>query len=129
MVQLLKTPFRCFQNGTIAQTFADYAAAAAAGSDPLTGKSGADKFPVVFDPNERLTVAEVTPAIHYCMGGLAYNAKGQILREQEGRLVPVKRLYGAGEVTGGLHGKNRLAGNSLLECATFGRIAGTNAAG
>ena len=43
-------------------------------------------------------------------------------------LRPVPRLYGAGEVTGGLHGVNRLAGNSLLECAVFGRIAGERAA-
>jgi flavocytochrome c len=42
-------------------------------------------------------------------------------------LRPVPRLYGAGEVTGGLHGVNRLAGNSLLECAVFGRIAGERA--
>lgn len=40
----------------------------------------------------------------------------------------VSGLYGAGEVTGGVHGNNRLGGNSLLECAVFGRIAGQNAA-
>jgi hypothetical protein len=43
-------------------------------------------------------------------------------------LRPVPRLFGAGEVTGGLHGGNRLAGNSLLECVVFGRIAGERAA-
>ena len=37
---------------------------------------------------------------------------------------PIKGLYGAGEVTGGLHGDNRLCGNSLLECTVFGRIVG-----
>lgn len=36
--------------------------------------------------------------------------------------------YAAGEASGGVHGNNRLAGNSLLECVVFGRIAGTNAA-
>ena len=43
-------------------------------------------------------------------------------------LRPIPRLFGAGEVTGGLHGANRLAGNSLLECVVFGRIAGERAA-
>jgi len=43
-------------------------------------------------------------------------------------LRPIPRLFGAGEVTGGVHGGNRLAGNSLLECVVFGRIAGERAA-
>jgi hypothetical protein len=43
-------------------------------------------------------------------------------------LRPIPNLFGAGEVTGGLHGGNRLAGNSLLECVVFGRIAGARAA-
>lgn len=37
-------------------------------------------------------------------------------------------LYAAGEVTGGIHGGNRLGGNAVADCLTFGRIAGTNAA-
>lgn len=41
---------------------------------------------------------------------------------------PFKGLLAAGEVTGGIHGRNRLAGNSLLECVVFGRIAGQSAA-
>lgn len=42
--------------------------------------------------------------------------------------APFRGLYAAGEVTGGVHGRNRLAGNSLLECVVFGRIAGKEAA-
>lgn len=41
---------------------------------------------------------------------------------------PIPGLFAAGEVTGGIHGKNRLAGNSLLETVVFGRIAGKRAA-
>jgi len=47
---------------------------------------------------------------------------------EEPILRPIPRLFGAGEVTGGLHGQNRLAGNSLLECVVFGRLAGARAA-
>lgn len=42
--------------------------------------------------------------------------------------APVPRFFAAGEVTGGLHGANRLGGNSISETITFGRIAGENAA-
>jgi FAD-dependent fumarate reductase len=66
----------------------------------------------------------ITPSIHYTMGGVKVNVKSQILREDES---VIEGLFGAGEVTGGLHGANRLAGNSLLECVLFGRIAGINA--
>jgi succinate dehydrogenase/fumarate reductase flavoprotein subunit len=66
-----------------------------------------------------------TPCIHYTMGGLKISERGEVLKV-DGAVVP--RLYAAGEVTGGVHGGNRLAGNSLLECVVFGRIAGRNAA-
>ena len=61
------------------------------------------------------------------MGGMKINTEAQILREAEGGLKPIPGLFGAGEVTGGVHGENRLAGNSLLECVVYGRIAGRNA--
>uniref|UniRef100_A0A7S4L0X3 Cytochrome b5 heme-binding domain-containing protein n=1 Tax=Guillardia theta TaxID=55529 RepID=A0A7S4L0X3_GUITH len=63
----------------------------------------------------------VTPVIHYCMGGIAINAHGAVLRE-DGSVV--RGLYAAGEVIGGLHGKNRLGGNALSECVVFGRLLG-----
>lgn len=55
---------------------------------------------------------------------MAINPEGQVL-DQEG--VPVPGLFAAGEVTGGLHGANRLGGNSLLDCVVFGRQAGSSA--
>jgi len=48
------------------------------------------------------------------MGGIKINADGQVL---DNFARPIEGLYAIGEVSGGLHGKNRLGGNSLLECA------------
>lgn len=74
-------------------------------------------------------VAKVTPAVHYTMGGMHINAVGEALAASaDGTPQPVHGLFGAGEVTGGVHGGNRLAGNSLLECVVFGRRAGRRAA-
>ena len=58
-------------------------------------------------------------------GGVAINPQSQVLSEAG---VPVPGLFAAGEVTGGLHGANRLGGNSLLDCVVFGRRAGSSAA-
>merc|ERR1711865_495972 len=65
-------------------------------------------------------VAIVTPSIHYCMGGLTITEKGECLHEK-GSTIP--GLYAAGEIAGGVHGNNRLGGNSLLDCVVFGRVA------
>merc|ERR1712179_548397 len=69
---------------------------------------------------EPFYVAIITPVIHYCMGGAEVNAKGQVM----GQSGPIAGLYAAGEVAGGVHGNNRLGGNSLLDCVVFGRVAG-----
>jgi len=68
---------------------------------------------------------EVKPGIHYTMGGLKINANTQVIA-QSGK--PIPGFFAAGEVTGGVHGANRLGGNSISETITFGRIAGDNAA-
>ncbi|MBU5593361.1 flavocytochrome c [Clostridium sp. MSJ-4] len=68
---------------------------------------------------------EVTPAVHHTMGGLVINTEAQVIGENG---QPIKGLYAAGEVTGGVHGGNRLGGNALADIVTFGRIAGLGAA-
>jgi len=83
-------------------------------------------FPEKVNSNEVIYVAKITPAIHYTMGGLKIDRQAVVFSEFMDK--PFKGLLAAGEVTGGVHGKNRLAGNSLLECVVFGRIAGKNAA-
>ena len=68
---------------------------------------------------------EIWPGVHYTMGGIKINGKAQALRKDG---TPVPGLYAAGEVTGGVHGANRLGGNSTVETVVFGRIAGREAA-
>lgn len=65
------------------------------------------------------------PTIHHTMGGLEINTDAQVLN-RNGEVIP--GLYAAGEVTGGIHGSNRLGGNALAEITVFGRIAGESAA-
>ena len=66
-------------------------------------------------------VGEITPIVHFTMGGVKINEKAQVLNNKN-QLV-AHGLYSAGEVTGGVHGANRLGGSSLLECVVFGRQA------
>ena len=67
----------------------------------------------------------VTPAIHHTMGGLNVNTSTQVLRADG---TPIPGLYAAGEVTGGLHGANRLGGNGVADIVVNGRLAGIAAA-
>ncbi|RNF05181.1 NADH-dependent fumarate reductase-like protein [Trypanosoma rangeli] len=97
---------------------------------PLTGRF---VYPCVVGPQGPFYVAFVTPSIHYTMGGCLISPSAEILHEHHSANIlenqsPILGLFGAGEVTGGVHGKNRLGGNSLLECVVFGRIAGDRAA-
>ena len=69
--------------------------------------------------------AKRTPTVHHTMGGIQINTNAEVL-DKEGNVIP--GLYAAGEVTGGIHGANRLGGNALADVMTFGKIAGKNAA-
>ncbi|MGE0917778.1 flavocytochrome c [Trichlorobacter lovleyi] len=65
------------------------------------------------------------PRVHHCMGGLVIDKNAQV---KGFNLKPIKGLYAAGEVTGGVHGAVRLGTCAMLDCVVFGRIAGKNAA-
>ncbi|OTN90006.1 fumarate reductase flavoprotein subunit [Enterococcus sp. 7E2_DIV0204] len=68
---------------------------------------------------------KIAPGIHHTMGGVKINTKTEVLKEDG---APIKGLYAAGEVTGGLHGANRIGGNAVADIIIFGRQSGTEAA-
>merc|ERR1712061_957629 len=97
--------------------------------DEPSGKIGSGKkffhniIPGSAVKSEIFYVAIITPVIHYCMGGLQTTVEGECIKG--GKALP--GLYVAGEAAGGVHGNNRLGGNSLLDCVVFGRVAGRSA--
>ena len=68
---------------------------------------------------------KVTAGIHHTMGGLKIDSATHVLNT-DGQIIP--GLFAAGEVTGGVHGGNRLGGNAVADFVVFGRIAGEQAA-
>merc|ERR1740121_2116307 len=99
--------------------------------DESSGKTGSGKkfyhniIPGSDVKSEPFYVAIITPVIHYCMGGLEIDVDSAVVNSN-GKAIP--GLYAAGEVAGGVHGNNRLGGNSLLDCVVFGRVAGKHCA-
>ena len=64
------------------------------------------------------------PTVHHTMGGIHIDVNCQALNASGS---PIKNLYACGECTGGIHGSNRLGGNAIADCMTFGRVAGAQA--
>merc|ERR1719160_689994 len=95
--------------------------------DEASGKTGSGKkfYHNVLSGDKVLEepfyVAIITPVIHYCMGGLEIDVNSSVIGSNGN---PIPGLYCAGEVAGGVHGNNRLGGNSLLDCVVFGRVSG-----
>ena len=114
--------------------------ATAIGADPATLKATMDKFAAdVTNGNAdefgreglELPLTEgnfyaclVAPAIHHTMGGLKINTACEVLGEDGNAIAG---LFAAGEVTGGVHGANRLGGNAVTDIVVFGRTAGSSA--
>ncbi len=59
--------------------------------------------------------------VHYCCGGVKFDTQSRVIGKND---LPIPGLYAAGEVTGGLHGADRLGGCSITDCIVFGRNAG-----
>ena len=109
---------------TLTQMLEDYQIAAERGRDEFD-KTFFPGVPRINDRNETFYVGRVTPVLHFTMGGLQIDAQGHVLTvRDDNRLEVMAGLWAVGEVSGGVHGVNRLGGNSLLECTVFGRIVG-----
>ncbi len=72
-----------------------------------------------------LYAIKVQPGVHHTMGGLKINSATEVI-DTDGEVIP--GLFAAGEITGGVHGANRLGGNAVADFTVFGRIAGQSAA-
>mmetsp|Transcript_3690 Transcript_3690/g.11574 ORF Transcript_3690/g.11574 Transcript_3690/m.11574 type:complete len:1144 (-) Transcript_3690:85-3516(-) len=106
---------------TLSATFTEYTEQAKSGIDPY-GKMHFNN--VAFGAEDGpFHVGWVTPALHYSLGGIAIDSKGRVKQDGDDRGV-VPGLYAAGEITGGVHGVNRLGGNALTECVVFGQLVG-----
>ncbi|MDO4432058.1 MAG: flavocytochrome c [Aerococcaceae bacterium] len=93
-----------------------------AGKDEAFGRETAMENNLATAPYYAIKIA---PGIHHTMGGIKINTNAQVLTEAG---EPIKGLYAAGEVTGGVHGNNRIGGNAVADIIIFGRQAGAQSA-
>ena len=124
---------RCVKGETIEEL------AKAMGVDPATLQATIDEYNAGVDANKdkygktpmhKIDTAPYyanlrTPVVHHTMGGVKINTSAQVINEA-GEIIP--GLYAAGEVTGDIHGTNRVGANALTDIIVFGRIAGQTAA-
>ncbi len=104
----------------LAETFKTYAGYQKAGKDEEFGRESME-LPL---DQPKYYAALCAPAIHHTMGGVKINVGAEVLKEDG---TPIPGLFAAGEVTGGVHGANRLGGNAVTDIVVFGRIAGSSA--
>lgn len=103
---------------TLKQTVADWNQAVANHNDAAFNRTTGMDRDIAAGPFYSIHIA---PAVHYTMGGIAINPATQVLNQDD---RPIAGLFAAGEVVGGLHGNNRIGGNSIAETVIFGRQAG-----
>ena len=108
---------------SLTQSLARYNAQQKAGVDEDFGRSATEMTAVL--ETSPFYAVRVTPAIHHTMGGLSVDTDTRVLKADG---TPIPGLYAAGEVTGGLHGANRLGGNGVADIVVNGRLAGQAAA-
>jgi fumarate reductase flavoprotein subunit len=104
-------------------TMSRYSAQQKAGVDEDFDRSATEMTAALQTPP--FYAVRVKPAIHHTMGGLRVNTDTQVLKADG---TPIPGLYAAGEVTGGLHGANRLGGNGVADIVVNGKLAGEAAA-
>ena len=104
---------------TMTKTIEDYNASCADGVDEDFNRSGSVRASLTAP----YYIQKVVPSSHHTMGGIVINSDAAVL-DTNGNVIP--GLFAAGEVTGDIHGTNRLGGNAITDCVVFGRIAGQN---
>lgn len=104
-------------------TVEKYNKMAQAGKDTDFGKKKTNLKPIAKGP---FYASPTQVGVHHTMGGIRISGPTCEVLDRLGKAIP--RLFAAGEVTGGIHGTNRLGGNATLDCIVFGRNAGQKAA-
>lgn len=122
LAKILKAKFEVPEE-TFLATIKKYNEDAKAGKDREFGKKPENLKPIEQPP---FYASPTQAGVHHTMGGLRTKGTTAQVLDRDGKIVP--RLYAAGEVTGGVHGTNRLGGNATTDCIVFGRVAGMNAA-
>ena len=107
---------------TLAKTLSDWNGYVAAQNDPDFGRTTGMEADLSVAPYYAIKIA---PGIHHTMGGVHIDTEARVINIQG---EPIPGLYAAGEVTGGVHGGNRVGGNAVADIVVFGGIAGENAA-
>ena len=107
---------------TLKQTLDTWNQDVANKKDPEFGRSTAMDYDLTKAPYYAIQIA---PGIHHTMGGVKINTNTEVINTK-GEVIP--GLYAAGEVTGGLHGNNRIGGNAVADIVIFGRQAGNQSA-
>ncbi len=102
-------------------TMEKWNAAVAAGTDEEFGRTS---FANPLDAAPFYAI-KIAPGVHHTMGGVQINTSAEVL-DTTGASIP--GLFAAGEITGGVHGANRLGGNAVADFVVFGKIAGESAA-
>ena len=108
---------------TFLATVKKYNDAAKAGKDSDFGKQARNLKPIEKAP---FYASPTQAGVHHTMGGLRTKGTTGEMIDRYGKLIP--KFYAAGEVTGGVHGTNRLGGNATADCIVFGREVGKRAA-
>ena len=104
-----------------AKTLSDWNGYVAAGKDEAFGRATGMEADLSVAPYYAIKVA---PGIHHTMGGIKIDTLTHVI-DTDGNIIP--NLYAAGEVTGGVHGGNRIGGNAVADIVVYGRVAGQQA--
>lgn len=122
LAKILKVKF-AIPEDVFLTTIRNYNESVKKGKDEAFGKKATNLKAVEQGP---FWASPTQAGVHHTMGGLrTKGTTGQVI-DRYGKIIP--RLYAAGEVTGGVHGTNRLGGNATTDCIVFGRLAGITAA-